>query len=142
MVIDAGTGLFCGDKRGDGGMSGGHKSDVSAALAQGYGFSDDLFYGRGYTHGYDFGEGRKDLDVQPAYRDVAESRVYRATTRTPYRSHSPSAPPITMPALSGHDMMMELERREWKQTVGQSGMTPTAFAFLIPVFVVVVFCPL
>jgi len=37
--------------------------------------------------------------------------------------------------------MMELERREWKQTVGQSGMTPTAFAFLIPVFVLVVFCP-
>ncbi|KAF2821829.1 hypothetical protein CC86DRAFT_101120 [Ophiobolus disseminans] len=46
-----------------------------------------------------------------------------------------------MPALSSYDALMQLERREWKQTVGQSGMTPTAFAFLIPVFVVVVFCP-
>jgi len=34
-----------------------------------------------------------------------------------------------------------LEAREWRQTVGQSGMTPTAFAFLIPVFVFVVFAP-
>ncbi|KAH7064360.1 hypothetical protein BKA63DRAFT_525256 [Paraphoma chrysanthemicola] len=47
-----------------------------------------------------------------------------------------------MPAISSQDgWTMELERREWKNTVGQSGMTPTAFAFLIPVFVVVVFCP-
>jgi hypothetical protein len=47
-----------------------------------------------------------------------------------------------MPALSSHDAFASLEKREWSQTVGQSGMTPTAFAFLIPVFVVVVFAPL
>jgi hypothetical protein len=35
-----------------------------------------------------------------------------------------------------------LQTREWQQTVGQSGMTPTAFAFLVPVFVIIVFCPL
>jgi hypothetical protein len=47
-----------------------------------------------------------------------------------------------MPALSNYGFETQLQRREWKQTVGQSGMTPTAFAFLIPVFVVVVFAPL
>jgi hypothetical protein len=49
-----------------------------------------------------------------------------------------------MPAISNQDgwATMVLERREWSNTIGQSGMTPTAFAFLIPVFVVVVFCPL
>jgi hypothetical protein len=45
-----------------------------------------------------------------------------------------------MPAISSQDVI--LARREWSNTVGQSGMTPTAFAFLIPVFVVVVFAPL
>ncbi|KAF1919361.1 hypothetical protein BDU57DRAFT_139278 [Ampelomyces quisqualis] len=45
-----------------------------------------------------------------------------------------------MPALlNRHDVF--LAKREWRNTVGQSGMTPTAFAFLIPVFVVVVFAP-
>ncbi|KAH3920320.1 hypothetical protein HBI56_068470 [Parastagonospora nodorum] len=46
-----------------------------------------------------------------------------------------------MPAISSHDALASLEKREWSNTVGQSGMTPTAFAFLIPVFVVVVFAP-
>jgi hypothetical protein len=45
-----------------------------------------------------------------------------------------------MPAVV--DGMLSLDKREWRKTVGQSGMTPTAFAFLIPVFVVVVFAPL
>jgi hypothetical protein len=45
-----------------------------------------------------------------------------------------------MPTLPNHDGF--LGKREWRNTVGQSGMTPTAFAFLIPVFVVVVFAPL
>jgi hypothetical protein len=47
---------------------------------------------------------------------------------------------FAMPTLSSHDGF--LDKREWSNTVGQSGMTPTAFAFLIPVFVVVVFAPL
>ncbi|KAH8726454.1 hypothetical protein GQ44DRAFT_705653 [Phaeosphaeriaceae sp. PMI808] len=46
-----------------------------------------------------------------------------------------------MPAVSAQGALMELQSREWKNTVGQSGMTPTAFAFLIPVFIVIVLCP-
>ncbi|KAH7392263.1 hypothetical protein DE146DRAFT_738102 [Phaeosphaeria sp. MPI-PUGE-AT-0046c] len=46
-----------------------------------------------------------------------------------------------MPAVLSQYDVMGLERREWRNTVGQSGMTPTAFAFLVPVFVVVFFAP-
>lgn len=35
-----------------------------------------------------------------------------------------------------------LQARDWQNAMGASGMTPTAFAFLIPVFVIVVFAPL
>lgn len=48
---------------------------------------------------------------------------------------------VAMPALPQWQDLA-LQKRDWRNTVGQSGMTPTAFAFLIPVFVVVVFCPL
>jgi hypothetical protein len=59
----------------------------------------------------------------------------------PYRdAHSPHRQ-FAMPALSNQDGFL-LDKREWSNTVGQSGMTPTAFAFLVPVFVVVVFAPL
>jgi hypothetical protein len=47
-----------------------------------------------------------------------------------------------MPAISSHRVFIALEAREWRDTVGQSGMTPTAFSFLIPVFVVAIAAPL
>jgi hypothetical protein len=47
-----------------------------------------------------------------------------------------------MPAISSHGFVRTLEAREWQNTVGQSGMTPTAFSFLIPVFVVAIVAPL
>ena len=56
-------------------------------------------------------------------------------------AHSPHCK-VKMPAIPVHDSLFELEKREWRNTVGRSGMTSTAFAFLIPIFVVVVFCPL
>jgi len=46
-----------------------------------------------------------------------------------------------MPAVSSHGFVRSLEAREWRDTVGQSGMTPTAFSFLIPVFVVAIVAP-
>lgn len=49
-----------------------------------------------------------------------------------------------MPAISSREVVTEvnaLQIREWRNTVGQSGMTPTAFAFLIPVFVVAIATP-
>jgi hypothetical protein len=46
-----------------------------------------------------------------------------------------------MPAISSHGFVRTLEAREWQNTVGQSGMTPTAFSFLIPVFVVAIVVP-
>ncbi|RYN82296.1 hypothetical protein AA0120_g9782 [Alternaria tenuissima] len=46
-----------------------------------------------------------------------------------------------MPAVSSHGFVRTLEAREWRDTVGQSGMTPTAFSFLIPVFVVAIVAP-
>ncbi|CAO2652204.1 Nn.00g004870.m01.CDS01 [Neocucurbitaria sp. VM-36] len=49
-----------------------------------------------------------------------------------------------MPAISSREVQAgvhALQIREWRNTVGQSGMTPTAFAFLIPVFVVAVATP-
>ena len=46
-----------------------------------------------------------------------------------------------MPVVRSDGFESVLEAREWRNTVGQSGMTPTAFAFLIPVFVIVVFAP-
>jgi hypothetical protein len=46
-----------------------------------------------------------------------------------------------MPAISGQDDVHLLRAREWQNTVGQSGMTPTAFSFLIPVFVVAIVAP-
>lgn len=46
-----------------------------------------------------------------------------------------------MPAMPAHVDVMALEAREWRNTVGQSGMTPTAFAFLIPVFFLAVAAP-
>jgi hypothetical protein len=48
-----------------------------------------------------------------------------------------------MPALSGYTSVSAnaIEKRDWNQTVGQSGMTPTAFAFLIPIFIVIILCP-
>lgn len=46
-----------------------------------------------------------------------------------------------MPAISRHADGVLLQGREWRNTVGQSGMTPTAFAFLIPVFVVAIVAP-
>lgn len=47
-----------------------------------------------------------------------------------------------MPAISGQGHVLRLQAREWQQTVGQSGMTPTAFSFLIPVFIVAIIAPL
>ncbi|KAG9193288.1 hypothetical protein G6011_03323 [Alternaria panax] len=46
-----------------------------------------------------------------------------------------------MPAVFSYGFVRTLEAREWKDTVGQSGMTPTAFSFLIPVFVVAIVAP-
>ncbi|KAL6711595.1 hypothetical protein ACN47E_004529 [Coniothyrium glycines] len=47
-----------------------------------------------------------------------------------------------MPAISSRSVEAGiLHAREWRNTVGQSGMTPTAFAFLIPVFVVAIAAP-
>jgi hypothetical protein len=46
-----------------------------------------------------------------------------------------------MPAVLNHGFVRTLEAREWRDTVGQSGMTPTAFSFLIPVFVVAIVAP-
>ncbi|KAH7356329.1 hypothetical protein BKA66DRAFT_249571 [Pyrenochaeta sp. MPI-SDFR-AT-0127] len=48
-----------------------------------------------------------------------------------------------MPALGRtfEAEMYALQAREWRRTVGQTGMTPTAFAFLIPVFVVAIATP-
>ncbi|USP77795.1 hypothetical protein yc1106_05069 [Curvularia clavata] len=46
-----------------------------------------------------------------------------------------------MPAISGQEDVHLLRPRDWQQTVGQSGMTPTAFSFLIPVFVVAIVAP-
>lgn len=51
----------------------------------------------------------------------------------------------TMPAIRNHAIELgavALQARDWSNTVGQSGMTPTAFAFLIPVFVVAIAAPL
>ncbi|KAF1937956.1 hypothetical protein EJ02DRAFT_447142 [Clathrospora elynae] len=45
-----------------------------------------------------------------------------------------------MPALLSHGVVA-LQARDWRDTVGQSGMTPTAFSFLIPVFVVAIAAP-
>jgi hypothetical protein len=47
-----------------------------------------------------------------------------------------------MSAILSHGGFVALEAREWRDTVGQSGMTPTAFSFLIPVFVVAIAAPL
>jgi hypothetical protein len=47
-----------------------------------------------------------------------------------------------MPAFSNYGDFTVLEARALQNTVGQSGMTPTAFSFLIPVFVVAVAAPL
>jgi hypothetical protein len=50
-----------------------------------------------------------------------------------------------MPVIAAHGVeasAFALQAREWRNTVGQSGMTPTAFAFLIPVFVVAIAAPL
>jgi len=47
-----------------------------------------------------------------------------------------------MPAISSQADVVVLQSREWRNTIGQSGMTPTAFAFLIPVFVVAIAAPL
>lgn len=50
-----------------------------------------------------------------------------------------------MPAISHQEFQAgaaSLQAREWRNTVGQSGMTPTAFAFLVPVFVVAIAAPL
>lgn len=44
-----------------------------------------------------------------------------------------------MPAITTQEIA--LHARDWRNTVGQSGMTPTAFAFLIPVFVVAIAAP-
>ncbi|EUC48191.1 hypothetical protein COCMIDRAFT_88002 [Bipolaris oryzae ATCC 44560] len=46
-----------------------------------------------------------------------------------------------MPAVSGQHGVHFLHAREWQKTVGNSGMTPTAFSFLIPVFVVAIIAP-
>jgi len=46
-----------------------------------------------------------------------------------------------MPAISDYGNGPLLVGREWRDTVGGSGMTPTAFSFLIPVFVVAVAAP-
>jgi len=46
-----------------------------------------------------------------------------------------------MPAISSQADVVVLQSREWRNTIGQSGMTPTAFAFLIPVFVVAIAAP-
>jgi hypothetical protein len=48
---------------------------------------------------------------------------------------------LTMPPVSTHDDVHFLHAREWQNTVGQSGMTPTAFSFLVPVFVVAIIAP-
>jgi hypothetical protein len=70
----------------------------------------------------------------PVFRTAARANhPYRI--RAPHISHSHRA----MPALTPSNAMA---KREWSNTVGQSGMTPTAFSFLIPVFIVVVFAPL
>lgn len=50
-----------------------------------------------------------------------------------------------MPAIPIHHGQagpVALQARDWRDTVGQSGITPTAFAFLVPVFVVAVAAPL
>ncbi|KAF5848172.1 hypothetical protein GGP41_005561 [Bipolaris sorokiniana] len=46
-----------------------------------------------------------------------------------------------MPAVSSEHDVHFLHAREWQKTVGNSGMTPTAFSFLIPVFVVAIIAP-
>lgn len=58
------------------------------------------------------------------------------------RRNGSSNKTFTMPAVSGQDHVHILQERDWQQTVGQSGMTPTAFSFLIPVFVVAIVAPL
>ncbi|KAE8843288.1 hypothetical protein CFE70_002731 [Pyrenophora teres f. teres 0-1] len=47
-----------------------------------------------------------------------------------------------MPAIISEHGGGILGAREWRDTVGGSGMTPTAFSFLIPVFVVAIAAPL
>lgn len=57
----------------------------------------------------------------------------------------PSTQPFDVPAEKrprGKMPAFMLQAREWRETVGQSGMTPTAFAFLVPVFVVAIATPL
>ncbi|KAF1840239.1 uncharacterized protein K460DRAFT_296160 [Cucurbitaria berberidis CBS 394.84] len=49
-----------------------------------------------------------------------------------------------MPAISSRAIeggVNALQAREWRNTVGQSGMTPTAFSFLIPVLLVAIATP-
>jgi hypothetical protein len=55
---------------------------------------------------------------------------------------SPTVEIMIMPAISNNGGFIALKAREWRDTVGQSGMTPTAFSFLIPVFVVAIAAPL
>lgn len=50
-------------------------------------------------------------------------------------------PPVII-SDHGLDGPLLLSGREWRDTVGGSGMTPTAFSFLIPVFVVAIAAPL
>jgi hypothetical protein len=47
-----------------------------------------------------------------------------------------------MPTIPSHGAFIALQARALHDTVGQSGMTPTAFSFLIPVFVVAIVAPL